>query len=245
MANEYARPAVTASSELGIGPCGPCPVRELAVCGALDPDEIYALAEIVREVNYAPHQAVFREGDAAKSFFIITSGVASVSKLLPDGRRQIAGFLYPADFCGLTLDGVYTNSVTAITNLRVCCLARGQYEALLRRYQKLEARLLGKASDELAVAQDQMVLLGQKTAIEKLGSFLLMISKRAHRNGQPDNTAWLPMSREDIGDYLGLTIETTSRMFTQLERLGAISRLSDTKIELVDRQLLREIADRG
>jgi CRP/FNR family transcriptional regulator, anaerobic regulatory protein len=224
-------------------PCGACPVRELAVCGALAPDELATLAAIVHEATYGPHQAVFHEGDEAESFFIITSGVASVSKFLVNGRRQITGFLYPSDFFGLVIEGQYVNSVTAITQLQLCHFMRRQYEALLERFPKLETRLLGHASNELVEAQEQMVLLGQKTATEKVASFLLMISGRARRTGQPDNPTWIPMTREDMGDYLGLTTETTSRTITRLEALGAIRRLRDMKIELVDREVLQEIAD--
>jgi len=153
------------------------------------------------------------------------------------------GFLYPADFCGLAINGRYVNSAVAVTNLTLGSFARRQSESLLDRFPKFERRLLGQASNELAIAQEQMVLLGQKTAIEKVASFLLMTSERVCRNGQPDNPIWLPMTREDIGDYLGLSTETTSRMFTWLERRGAISKLPDAWVDLVNRQKLQEISE--
>lgn len=242
-ANRDAYIAAIVSGKSEIAPCGPCPVRELAVCGALALDELHALAAIVHEIDFAPHQSVFHEWDEAECFFIVTSGVASVSKLLADGRRQIMGFLYSADFFGLAIDDHYANCVTAITNLTLCRFLRDQYEALLDRFPELEKRLLGQASNELAVAQEQMVLLGRKTAIEKVASFLLMNSERVRRNGHIDNPLWLPMIREDIGDYLGLTTETTSRTFTRLQRLGAISKLPDARIDLTNCQMLQEIAE--
>ena len=113
---------------------------------------------------------------------------------------------------------------------------------MLERFPKLERRLLGQASNELAVAQDQLVLLGRKTATEKVASFLLMISEHLRRNGLSDNPIWLPMTRQDIGDYLGLTTETASRMFAHLERRGAISKLPDARVDLTNLQMLREIA---
>ena len=119
---------------------------------------------------------------------------------------------------------------------------RGQYDELLERFPNLEARLLLHASNELAIAQEQMLLLGRKVAVEKLASFLLMVSDRAGRSGQADNRIWLPMTREDIGDYIGLTMETTSRMFSELQKLGAISRRPDGKIDVLDEQLLRGIS---
>lgn len=234
--------SATASGKPNINPCGACPVRGLAVCGALAPDELYALAEIVHQVSYGPRQTVFLQGDKAKHYSVMTSGVASLSKLLPDGRRQITGFLYPADFYGIAVDGGYANSLTAVTHLRLCCFLRGKYEELLEKFPNLESRLLLHASNELAIAQEQMLLLGRKVAVEKLASFLLMVSDRVGRSGQADNRLWLPMTREDIGDYIGLTMETTSRMFSELQKLGAISRRPDGKIDVLDKQLLRGIS---
>jgi len=237
----YLGAAISSKSEISSN--GGHPVRELALCGALAPDELDALATIGFEVRYTAKQPIFFEGDEAKSFFTVKNGVAAVSKSLADGRRQVTGFLYPADLCGLATDGRYANSVEAITNLTLYCFARRQSEGVLDRFPKLERRLLGQASNELAAAQEQIVLLGRKTATEKVASFLLMISEHHRRNGQSDNPVWLPMTRRDIGDYLGLTIETTSRMFTELQRLGAISKLPDARVDLQNRQMLQEIAE--
>ena len=221
---------------------GAYPLRELALCGALAPAELDALAKLGLEVRYARRQSVFFEEDEAESLFIVKCGVASVSKSLGDGRRQVTGFLYPADLCGLAIDGHYANSVEAVTNLSLYRFARRQSEDLLERFPKLERRLLEQAGNELAVAQDQLVLLGRKTATEKVASFLLMISEHLRRNGLSDNPIWLPMTRQDIGDYLGLTTETASRVFAHLERRGAISKLPDARVDLTNLQMLREIA---
>jgi CRP/FNR family transcriptional regulator len=113
----------------------------------------------------------------------------------------------------------------------------------LVRYPKMESRLLGMASNELVTAQEQMLLLGRKTAREKLASFLLMLSKRqVHRGGNGDPVA-VPITRADIGDFLGLTTETVSRTFTQLKRKGIIAILPGGRVELADRPALEEIAE--
>lgn len=233
----------TVSGAAKILPCGRCPVRPLAVCAALSPDQLGALAKIVRTLRYAAHETVFHEADEADSLFIITSGVASVSKYLPNGRRQVAGFLYPSDFFGLAVAGCYANSVSAVTDLTVCHFVRTQFEALLYAFPKLEMSVLGQSSHELAEAQEQMLLLGRKSALERLASFLLMISGRVRRNGQSDSPLWLPMNRSDIGDYLGLSTETTSRGFGRLEQIGAIQRLRDARVELLDRGMLQDISE--
>ena len=104
-------------------------------------------------------------------------------------------------------------------------------------------RLRGMASHELAAAQEQMLLLGRKTAREKIASFLLMLSRRATQRGQAGDPVSVPMSRNDIGDYLGLTTETVSRTFTQLKRGGSINLLQGGKVALADRARLEDIAE--
>lgn len=237
--------AAAAGPTAAINPCGACPVRGLAVCGVLEPDELHALAEIVHEVQRVHRQSVIVEGDEAHNFFIVTGGVASVEKLLADGRRQVVGFLYPSDFFGLAIDGCYAYSVTAVTNLSLCRFERQRYLALIDRFPKLEHRLLGMASNELAASQEQMLVLGRKTAREKVASFLSMLSERSRRLGRPPSPVWIPMTRGDIGDYIGLTTETTSRKFTQLRKEGLIAVLPDAMIELLDPGELKRIADGG
>jgi CRP/FNR family transcriptional regulator len=237
--------AAAARTLADIQPCGTCPVRGLAVCGVLDPQELYALAEIVHELHRTHRQSVIVEGDEADSFYVVTGGVASVEKLLADGRRQVVGFLYPSDFFGLAIDGRYAYNVTAVTNLSLCRLDRAKYLNLIERFPKLEHRLLGMASDELAANQEQLLVLGRKTAKEKVASFLSTLSERSGRLGHARSPVWVPMTRGDIGDYLGVTTETTSRMFTQLRKEGLIEFLPDAMIALCDAARLKEIADGG
>jgi CRP/FNR family transcriptional regulator len=139
-------------------------LQEFPVCGALAPYELDALVKICIAVSFSPRQTVFFEGDEAKSFFIVRSGAASACKSLGDGRRQVTGFLYPADFCGLAIGGRYANSVEAITNLTLYRFARRQSDSLLETFPKLQRRMLSQAGNELATAQEQLVLLGRKTA---------------------------------------------------------------------------------
>lgn len=233
--------AVSSKPQLSL--CGACPVRGLAVCGVLEPDELCALAEIVHELHRAPRQMVIVEGDQADSFYIVTTGVASVEKLLADGRRQVVGFLYPSDFFGLAIDGHYAYNVTAVTNLSLCRFERAQYLALIDRFPKLKQRLLGVASDELAAKQDQILVLGCKSSEEKLASFLCVLSERSGRLGHARNPIRVPMTRSDIGDYLGMTTETTSRMFTRLRKLGLIELLPNSMVDLLDVERLKAIAN--
>jgi CRP/FNR family transcriptional regulator len=175
--------------------------------------------------------------------FNVTAGAVKVYKLLADGRRQMTGFLFPGDFLGLANEKTYAYSAEAITHTMLCRFPRRKLQRLLEEYPKMEHRLLAMASHELAAAQEQMLLLGRKTAREKIASFLLMLSRRATQRGQAGDPVSVPMSRNDIGDYLGLTTETVSRAFTQLKQSGSINLLQGGKVKLADRDRLESIAE--
>jgi len=186
---------------------------------------------------------LFDEGEPAQNVFNVTGGCIKVYKLLPDGRRQIIGFLFPGDFLGLAITDEYAYSAEAVSASSVCRLPRRELDVLLDRFPKLEKQLLNVASNELAIAQDQMLLLGRKTAKEKVASMLLMVSKRARDRGQTENPIYMPMTRSDIGDYLGLTTETVSRTFTQLKGDGLIAIERGNRIALIDVEAMEEIAE--
>lgn len=224
-------------------PCCACPVRSLSVCAALDPEELNRLADIVQTLRVEPAQTIFGEGDTADALFNVTSGTVKLYKLLPDGRRQITGFLVSGDFLGLALNESYAYSAETVTPTSLCRFPRRRLEALLDEYPKMQRRLFSMASNELAAAQDQMLLLGRKTAKEKICSFLLMMSQRATRRGFKDNPVHVPMSRSDIADYLGLTTETVSRTFTQLKTSGVISLQEGNKVLVADMDAMYDMAE--
>ncbi len=203
------------------GSCHACEARDITICAALSAGELPALEAIRSDARFAPNQTVFYEGDPANYLFNVKVGVVKLYKLLADGRTQITGFLFPGDFLGLALLNTYSYSCEAVTGAELCRFRRIELEALLDRFPALERRLLGTASNELAAAQEQMLLLGRKSALERLATFLMMMRKRAPSSDDGD-TILLPMSRQDIGDYLGLTIETVSRTMSRLRKSGTI-----------------------
>ncbi len=232
---------VSAPAEMN--PCGACPVRSLTVCAALEAEELRRLAEILQTVRYEAGHTLFAEGDKADTLYNVTAGTMKLYKLLPDGRRQITGFLLPGDFMGLSVNEVYAYSAEAVTPVTLCRFPRKRMEALLEEFPKMQRRLFSMASNELAAAQDQMLLLGRKTAKEKICSFLLMLSQRAQRRGHKENPVHVPMSRADIADYLGLTTETVSRTFTQLKTSRVISLLEGSKVQIHDMDDLLDQAE--
>ena len=238
---DLARPG--SLSALEVHPCGACPVRSLTVCAALEEEELNRLAEIVQTQRVDSNHTIFAEGDTAVNMYNVTAGTVKLYKLLPDGRRQITGFLFSGDFMGLSVNDRYAYSGETVTATSICRFPRRRMDQLMDEFPKLQRRLFSLASNELAAAQDQMLLLGRKTAREKIASFLLSLSQRAVRRGQKDNPVHVPMSRADIADYLGLTTETVSRTFTQLKAAGMIRLREGGRVLIVDRTGLFDMAE--
>ena len=235
--------ARSSSVAAGVHPCGVCTVRPLTVCAVLDDEEIGRLADLAQTQRVESNQTIFSEGDMASGVFNVTSGTVKVYKLLQDGRRQITGFLFGGDFMGLSTHDRYVYSAESVSSTTMCRFPRRQLDRLMDEFPKLQRQLFSLASSELAAAQDQMLLLGRKTAREKIASFLMMLSRRAVARGQTDNPVSVPMGRADIADYLGLTTETVSRTVTQLKSAGLIRLIEGNKIEIVDLDRILEIAD--
>lgn len=198
--------------------CSECSVRLVSVCGALELSELEALERISHVTTFAPKAMLFDQGALASNVFNVTEGVVRLYKSLPDGRRQIMGFALPGDFLGLALMDRYGVTAEAVTPVRVCRFGRPAFLSYVDDKPHLLRRLHEFAGHELSLAQDQMLLLGRKTAEEKVAAFLINLQNRYGRTGSMSVTVPLPMSRQDIADYLGLTIETVSRTLTKLAR---------------------------
>src|SRR5215469_2577415 len=222
--------------------CETCAARRLSICGAMEDQDLGRLAVIRAPQTVAPGQTFLEEGEPATHFFNIIEGAVKVYKLMADGRRQITGFLFAGDLLGLAFNESYTYSAEAITTVRICRFARRPLERLLDEFPKMEKRLLAMASNELATAQAQMMLLGRKTAHERVASFLLSLAEREERLGAESDVVHLPMTRTDIADYLGLTTETASRVFTNLRKRGYIALENVGRVRITDRDELEELA---
>lgn len=168
-------------------------------------------------------EGLFWEGDRAQHIFEITEGVLRIFKIIADGRRVITGFLYAGDMVGLSLKNVYLYSAEAVTPVKVRRLTRKAFQDAIENSPELRPQLFALMCDEMAAAQDQMVLLSRKSAEERLCSFLMMLGQRQSGQTQMPKTVELAMSRQDMADYLGLTIETVSRTVTKLIQRGIIT----------------------
>jgi len=233
----------TAAAKVVVDHCQECPVRDMAVCSSLHDDELASLSKFMSGQKISQGHDLFAEGDPAKSVFTVTEGVVKAHKLMPDGRRQIIGFFFAGDFVGLAHGDTCSYSAEAAGPIRVCRFERQRFEKVLDEFPKMRGRLLSDASDELAAAHNQMLLLGRKTARERLATFLLMVDDRTADWREETNLLQLTMTRSDIADYLGLTTETVSRTFTQFRKDGLISAQGVQDVVLLDREGLSEVAE--
>ena len=202
--------------------CKDCSVRETSACSALDMAELADLEHLGRTVHFATGETIFSEEEISTYFCNVLAGVMRLYKLLPDGRRQIVGFALPGDFLGMNVSGRHNFSADAIGAVAVCQFAKVPFGRFIEERPHLLRRINELTLRELTLARDHMVLLGRRSAEEKLATFLLGWRERLALLGELSNTVPLPMSRQDIADYLGLTIETVSRTLTRLERIGVI-----------------------
>ncbi len=227
--------------------CDDCGARHQGMCGALSDEDLTFLADVPQRVT-VPAGAVFiEEGEKPGYFYNITEGYVRLFKSLPDGRRQITGFAGPGYFLGLDpARSVF--SAEAIETIKVCRFNRARLLTAFAEFPALEHRLLQATMHELAIAQQQMLLLGRKTALERVATFLLAWAERQDACApgalpQPQTMLGLPFSRTDLADYLGLTIETVSRSLSQLKRDGYIDIPNTHEITLLRPQALSKIAE--
>ncbi len=226
-----------------LSPCQACDIRDLGMCSVLQPKELDKLNAIVTQVTINARRTLFYEGDPAENVFNVTSGCMRLSKMLPDGRLQVTGFLMPGDFLGLAYLETYSYTAEAVGPATLCRFQRTRLEGLFAELPELEKRLLGIAFNDVSAAQDHMLLLGRKTPDEKVATFLLGLVERAEANNvNPPGIIALPMDRNDIAGYLGLTIETVSRTFTRLRKCDLIALSSRSEVVLLDRPGLRMLA---
>lgn len=185
---------------------------------------------------------LFAEGDPTTHLFRVETGAISLYKVLADGRRQIVGFAYPGDLIGLGAQGEHVMNAQAIKPTRLRCLPFAALHQSAAKDPMLGFRLYEALARELAATRDLMLTTGQRSATERVVGFLLALSRRAVRNGQDPAEFELPMTRADIGDFLGLTIETVSRTFTKLKTIGLIELPQSNRVKLLDVDALESLA---
>lgn len=235
-------PSAAAGSDARHSECTLCAVRGRAVCAALSAQEMDALEQVTSASGYSPGSTLVRAGEARHHVYTVTSGALRMVRTLADGRRQITGFVLPGDYVGLTETPQHRHDIEAIVETRVCRTPLAQMRQLRDRYPQLERKLLQRASMELAAAQDTGLLLARLQPSERLAHFLLRLAARSSQPGASGDTVALPMSRGDIADHLGLTMETVSRTFTKLRQQQLIALPQLHLVQILDYAALRSLA---
>jgi CRP/FNR family transcriptional regulator, anaerobic regulatory protein len=231
------------SNVLPTHPCFGCAVRRSAVCGVLDCEKLAELRRLGSHSRLSPGQPLFHEGDDADRVYTVTHGSLKLYKLLPDGRRQVTGFMHAGDFVGTSLDDEYAFTAEALEPTQLCSYPGNRFDEFTQSNPELERELYRLAAHEAAAAQHQFVLLGRKTAAERVASFFLGLAQRTEKREKlAGSTVCLPMSRSDIADYLGLTKETVSRVISMMKRQRLIRSEKAGSVEILDRQGLEELA---
>lgn len=200
------------------------------------------LAGLASTRTTGSHEILFHEGDPADALFEVARGVVRLYRLLPDGRRAVTGFAFPGGILGLSFRDVHICTAETITSCELRRCERNVAARVMESGPDFRRRLLSLVSDELCAAQDQMVLLGRKTAPERIVSFLLWVAAKSSDEDGSRHVD-LPMSRADIADYLGLTTETVSREMTKLKNAKLISLPTPQRVQFLRIDLLREIAE--
>ena len=219
-------------------PCEQCEVRGQALCSVLDCSALADFRRLGPTLRLAAGETLFREGDPASRVFTLTKGSLKLYKLLADGRRQIVGFKFAGDFLGISVEDEHRFTADLLEDTEFCSFPRRRFAAFLEDHPALECQLYRFAAHELDVAQEQFVLLGRKSATERLASFLLYLANRT----QQQTLVELPMSRNDIADYLGLTKETVSRSLSTFRARRLMRLRTMHQVEILDRPGLERAA---
>jgi len=221
--------------------CDACVVRDHAICVDLNEGDRDALSRLGRRVTVQSGQTVMWEGDDSMVVANVIEGTLKLATATGDGREQIVGVVYASDFIGRPFGARTPHSVTALTDARLCLFPRGGFDGFAMRHAELQHRLLQRTLDDLDRTRAWMVLLGRKSAREKVATFLLDMHRRLQADS--DGVIALPLSRQQIADVLGITIETVSRQMTEMEREGVIDLVGRRGVRLVNMTALERLSE--
>ena len=222
--------------------CDDCPIRYRAVCANCEAGDLERLEAAKYDRSYQAGQVIAWAGERMDFVASMIDGVASLTQALEDGRTQMVGLLLPSDFLGRPGRETAGYTVTAVTDVTLCCFRRKPFEAMMAHNPRIPARLLEMTLDELDAAREWLMLLGRKSAREKIASFLAILARReaALNRRRPSGAIelTLPLTREAMADYLGLTLETVSRQMSALKRDHLIELRGKRGVVLTDYDLL-------
>lgn len=222
------------------------PRRPLAAAKGLGPDVTLSSVFSDRPTEtFAPGAGLVWEGDPARHVFEVVEGVLRIFRIIGDGRRAITGFLYPGDILGVSMRDRYLYSAEAVNAVKVRRFSAASFQQAIHLSPELRPQFFAKLCDEMAGAQEQMVMLSRKNAEERICTFLLRLADRGAGDRSDNLEIDVPMTRLDMADYLGLTIETVSRTITSLIGRGVISQRGRHDMRINKFSMLARLAGDG
>ncbi|MBC7281264.1 Crp/Fnr family transcriptional regulator [Hoeflea sp.] len=223
--------------------CRACEARHRGVCGALSASQLISLNKQSTRKHIGAGSELIGESQESNSYSNIIAGVVKLTKMMADGRQQIVGLQFAPDFLGRPFRADSSITADAATDVNVCSFPRTVIDRMIKETPELEHKLLEQTLKELDEARDWMLTLGRKTASEKVASFLYLIATHINPESDADSASFeLPLTRSDIADFLGLTIETVSRQMTKLRKDGVILIRNNRHMEVPDVARLAERA---
>jgi CRP/FNR family transcriptional regulator, anaerobic regulatory protein len=225
--------------------CKNCSLSELCLPHGMSETEITELDKIVRHLPpMQSGQHLYRAGDRGRSLFAVRSGAAKSYCITESGDEQVLGFTLPGELVGLDglSDGFYSSSSIVLETSSVCEMPYDGLEGLCKTLPGLNRQIMRVAAREISANQQMLMQLGKRTAEERLASFLLSLSSRFKQRGLSATEYNLPMSRQDIGNYLGLAIETVSRLFAHFQEQGLLH-VNRKQITILDLLMLKAMVE--
>lgn len=223
--------------------CATCGSRVAGLCHRLDAAVLDDFAADSQRFHLPAKSNVFREGDPATRAYSLVEGVVKLSRLLADGKQQVVGFRFAGDVLGYGAGKTYPFDAELLTEGHLCRIERSRLDALMRLYPQLERRLLQLCLTELSNTQDQLVTVGRRSAESRVASFLLGLVEAHRLRGPLPEDLPMPMTRSDIGDFLGLTLETVSRSFAAFKRQKLIAEPGQHKLRILNADALHRLTD--
>lgn len=224
--------------------CESCPVRERAACSALDPVTRAELATHGRGIRLKRGEALFRAGDDSDRCATLIRGALKVVTTDADGTEHILALIHPSGFVGELFAPFEHHDVVALSDTELCVFSRSRIAATIAAEPRMADALLRRSQEDLYAARELLALTGRKSAEQRVAGLILSLANAAsHSPCHPAARFELPLSRSEIADLLGLTIETVSRQVSSLERQGLIRRDGARGIELLDPARLGELVD--
>lgn len=215
--------------------CASCPVKERAACAVLDDDERDALAKVGRTRTLQKGEMLFAAGDEDAACATLVSGALKVTTMTEDGEEQILALVHPAGFVGEMFRPFSQFDVVALTESKLCVFARHDMESALERHPALTLALLRRSQEDLHATRELLALAGRGSASQKVAALVLALAYAASDSPcHPSARFDLPLTRGEMANMLGLTIETVSRQLSRFERDGLIRKSGTRGIELID-----------